>query len=226
MNKTDLMACGPDKLKNTNLIFRYWSFGYKYTKQFTQMSYIADFITEISKEKTTGNGMKNLMCNISPVILSVTNDVVTEVTANMSGNKAIDECLQRFPKEARITTYFENLCYLNVKITTNLDLLFEAIDEFEDALTAPRGTASRGLIPYNDPTSSMIKFQSVKLVGAPVCKGETECYYNVDLMDKRQPPPIRRQIHDIFLQIGFANCDSCIYDTINAFYEAVSQIEE
>ncbi|KAA6355334.1 MAG: hypothetical protein EZS28_049139, partial [Streblomastix strix] len=37
MNKTDLMASGPDKLKNIDLLFRNWSLGYQYTKQFTQM---------------------------------------------------------------------------------------------------------------------------------------------------------------------------------------------
>ncbi|KAA6309703.1 MAG: hypothetical protein EZS28_056453, partial [Streblomastix strix] len=47
MNKTDLMASGPDKLKNIDLLFRNWSLGYQYTKQFTQMGCTADLITKI-----------------------------------------------------------------------------------------------------------------------------------------------------------------------------------
>ncbi|KAA6367291.1 MAG: hypothetical protein EZS28_037183 [Streblomastix strix] len=95
MNKTDLMASGPDKLKNIDLPFRNWSLGYQYTKQFTQMRCTADLITNISIEQTTDSGMKNLMCSISPVTLSIKNYVVTEVTANMSEYKATDDCLQK-----------------------------------------------------------------------------------------------------------------------------------
>ncbi|KAA6353992.1 MAG: hypothetical protein EZS28_050480, partial [Streblomastix strix] len=42
---------------------------------------------------------------------------------------------------------------------SNLDLLFEATDEFEDALTTPRNTASRRLNPHTDLTSFMIILQ-------------------------------------------------------------------
>ncbi|KAA6384864.1 MAG: hypothetical protein EZS28_019611 [Streblomastix strix] len=95
MNKTDLMASGPDKLKNIDLLFRNWSLGYQYTKQFTQMGCTADLITKISIEQITDSGLKNLMCSITPVTLSIKNYVVTEVTANMSRYKATDDCLQR-----------------------------------------------------------------------------------------------------------------------------------
>ncbi|KAA6337453.1 MAG: hypothetical protein EZS28_052787, partial [Streblomastix strix] len=232
MNETDLMASGPDKLKNIDLLFRNWSLRYQYTKQFTQMGCTADLITKISIEQITDSGLKNLMCSITPVTLSIKNYVVTEVTANMSGYKATDDCLQRvyefyanrpfvvpsqrvqawsfptsatttgirtsqniplshvtdlcllFPKDARATICYENPCYHNMQITTcgrnfpdmpmntldqqffqmqlnasNLDLLFEATDEFEDALTTPRNTASRRLNPHTDLTSFMITLQ-------------------------------------------------------------------
>ncbi|KAA6360246.1 MAG: hypothetical protein EZS28_044228 [Streblomastix strix] len=95
MNKTDLMANGPDKLKNIDLLFRNWSLGYQYTKQFTQMGSTADLITKISIEQIADSGLKNLICSISLVTLSIKNYVVTEVTANMSVYKATDDCLQR-----------------------------------------------------------------------------------------------------------------------------------
>ncbi|KAA6359832.1 MAG: hypothetical protein EZS28_044641, partial [Streblomastix strix] len=153
--------------------------------------------------------------------LSLKNYVVTEVTANICGYKATDDCLQTvceffanisffiptqkveawsfptratttgirtsqniplshvidlcllFPKGARATTCYENPFYHNMQVSTcgrnfpdmpmntldqqffsmqlnasNLDLLFEATDEFEDALTTPRNTASRRLNPH------------------------------------------------------------------------------
>ncbi|KAA6370085.1 MAG: hypothetical protein EZS28_034388 [Streblomastix strix] len=287
MNKTDLMASGPDKLKNIDLLFRNWSLDYQYTKQFTQMGCTADLITKISIEQITDSGLKNLMCSISPMTLSIKNYVVTEVTANMSGYKAIDDCLQRvrefyanrpfivpaqrveawsfptsatstgirtsqniplshvtdlcllFPKDARATTCYEIPCYHNMQVTTcgrnfpdmpmntldqqfyqiqlnasNLDLLFEATDEFEDALTTPRNTASRRLNPHTDLTQFMITLQcernsngaltfdgldtnnqnvSVELRGGPIYQGDTDCYYNVDLLG-------RRPLHQFFAQ--------------------------
>ncbi|KAA6354912.1 MAG: hypothetical protein EZS28_049560, partial [Streblomastix strix] len=92
---TDLMASGPDKLKNIELLFRNWSLGYQYTKQFTQMGCTADLITKLSIEQITDIGLKYLMCSISPVTLSIKNYAVTEVTANMNGYKAIDVCIQK-----------------------------------------------------------------------------------------------------------------------------------
>ncbi|KAA6380703.1 MAG: hypothetical protein EZS28_023768, partial [Streblomastix strix] len=319
MNKTDLMASGPDKLKNIDLLFRNWSLGYQYTKQFTQMGCTADLITKISIEQITDSGLKNLMCSITPVTISIKNYFVTEVTANMSGYKATDDCLQRirefnanrpfvvpsqrveawsfptsatttgirtsqniplshvtdlcllFPKDARATTCYENPCYHNMQVTTcgrnfpdmpintldqqffqmqlnasNLDLLFEATDEFEDALTTTRNTASRRLNPHTDLTSFMITLQcernsngaltfdgldtndqnvSVELRGAPIYQGETDCYYNVDLMGKRPPPPILCTIHDTFWLFGPANGGTCVYDVNNTFDEVISQIE-
>ncbi|KAA6328188.1 MAG: hypothetical protein EZS28_053744, partial [Streblomastix strix] len=172
------------------------------------------------------------MCSITPVTLSIKNYVVTEVTANMSGYKATDDCLQRvrefyanrplvvplqrveawsfptsvtiiiirtsqnipishitdlcllFPKDARATTCYKNPCYHNMLVITceknfpdvqmdtldqqffqkklnasNIDLLFEATDEFEDALTTSRNTASRRLNSTADLISFMITLQ-------------------------------------------------------------------
>ncbi|KAA6387056.1 MAG: hypothetical protein EZS28_017419 [Streblomastix strix] len=219
------------------------------------------------------------MCSISPVTLSIKNYVVTEMTANMSGYRATDDCLQKvrdyfanrpfvvpaqrveaqtfptsatttgirtsqniplfhvtdlcilFLKDVRATTCQENPCYHNMQVITcgrnfsdmpmntldqqffqmqlnarNLDLLFEATDEFEDASTTPRNTASRRLNPHTDLTSFMITLQcernsngaltfdglytnnqnvSLELRGGPIYQGDTDCYYNIDLMGKR-----------------------------------------
>ncbi|KAA6370081.1 MAG: hypothetical protein EZS28_034393 [Streblomastix strix] len=59
------------------------------------MVYTADLITKISIEQITDSGLKNLMSSITPVTLSIKNYVVTEVTANLSGYKATDDCPQR-----------------------------------------------------------------------------------------------------------------------------------
>ncbi|KAA6397139.1 MAG: hypothetical protein EZS28_007334 [Streblomastix strix] len=84
---------------------------------------------------------------------------------------------------------------------SNLDLLFEAIDKFEDTLTTPRNTATRRLNPHIDLTSFLITLQcesnnngaltfdghdtqnqniSVELRGAPIYQGATDSYYNAD----------------------------------------------
>ncbi|KAA6353974.1 MAG: hypothetical protein EZS28_050499, partial [Streblomastix strix] len=56
-------------------------------------------------------------------------------------------------------------------------------------------------------------------------QSDTDCYYNVDLMGKRPPPPILCTIHDTFQLFGPANGDSCVYDVNNTFDEVISQIE-
>ncbi|KAA6392435.1 MAG: hypothetical protein EZS28_012037 [Streblomastix strix] len=95
MNQTDLKANGPDKMKNIDLFFSNWRLGNQYAKQFTQMGCTADLITKIIIEQITDSGLKSLMRSITPVTLSIKNYVITEVTANMSGYKAINECFQR-----------------------------------------------------------------------------------------------------------------------------------
>ncbi|KAA6363701.1 MAG: hypothetical protein EZS28_040771, partial [Streblomastix strix] len=47
MSKSDLMASGPDKLKNIDLLFRNCGLSYQQTKQFTHMGCTADLITKI-----------------------------------------------------------------------------------------------------------------------------------------------------------------------------------
>ncbi|KAA6371301.1 MAG: hypothetical protein EZS28_033172 [Streblomastix strix] len=261
-----------------DLMFRNWSLTFQYTKQFTQLGCTADFITGLHAENLTESELKNLVCDIKPVTISIKNYVITEVTANMAGYQATDACLNRvhqlysqrpfvvpvqrvevwpfptsatltgirttqnnplshvtdfcllFPKDARATTCFENPCYQNMQITTcgrnfpdmpmntldqqffslqlnasNLDLLFDAADEYEDALSTLRNTATRRLNPYTDLTSFQITFQcesnsngaltfdgldtqnqntSVELRGAPIYQGATDSYYNVDTSGK------------------------------------------
>ncbi|KAA6389569.1 MAG: hypothetical protein EZS28_014905 [Streblomastix strix] len=128
----------------------------------------------------------------------------------------------------------------------NLDLLFEATDEFEDALTTPRNAASRRLNTHTDLTSFMITLQCernsydaltfdglntqnqnvlIELREVPIYQGDTDCYYSVNLMGKRQLPPILCTIHDTFWLFGPTNGGSCVYDVRNIFNEVVSQIE-
>ncbi|KAA6359546.1 MAG: hypothetical protein EZS28_044927, partial [Streblomastix strix] len=229
MNKDELLGSSQQKLMDIDLMFRNWSLTFQYTKQFTQLGCTAVLITGLHVEPLTESGLKNLICDIKPVTISIKNYVITEVTANMAGYKATDACLNRvrqfysqrpfvvpaqrvevcpfptsatltgirtsqniplshasnfcllFPKDARATTCFENPCFQNMEVTTcgrnfpdmpmntldqqffqlqlnasNLDLLFEATDEFEDALTTPRNTATRRLNPHTDLTSFLI----------------------------------------------------------------------
>ncbi|KAA6308825.1 MAG: hypothetical protein EZS28_056618, partial [Streblomastix strix] len=78
-----------------DLMFRNWSLTFQYTKQFTQLGCTADLITGLHAEPLTESGLKNLICDIKPVTISIKNYVITEVTANMSGYKATDACLNR-----------------------------------------------------------------------------------------------------------------------------------
>ncbi|KAA6394349.1 MAG: hypothetical protein EZS28_010121, partial [Streblomastix strix] len=277
----------------------------QYTKQFTLLGCTADLITSIRTELLTPSGLKNLVCDIAPVTVSIKNYVVTEVTANMAGYKATDEYLNRvrsffstrafvvaaqrveiwpfptsatltdfvllFSKDARCTTCIENLYYKNMQLTTcgrnfpdipmntidqqllqlqlnatNLDLLFEATDEFEDALTTPRNTATRRLYAHTDLTSFMISLQcernsngtltfdgldtinqdtSVELRGAPIYQGVTDCYYNVDTYGKRPAPQILYTVHDTFWLFSPNQGDSCHYDTTYSLDEVIGEIK-
>ncbi|KAA6396566.1 MAG: hypothetical protein EZS28_007908 [Streblomastix strix] len=134
-------------------------------------------------------------------------------------------------KDARAMTCFENPCYQNMQITicgrnfsdmpmntldqqffqlqfnaSNLDLLFQATDEYEDDLTTTRNTATRRLNPHTDLTSFLITLQcernsngavtidgldtqnqntSDELRGAQISQGATDSYYNVDICGKK-----------------------------------------
>ncbi|KAA6394714.1 MAG: hypothetical protein EZS28_009757 [Streblomastix strix] len=188
---------------------------------------------------------------------------------NISLPHVNDLCLL-FPEDARATTCFENPCYQNMQITncgrnfpdmpmntfdqqffqlqlnaSNLDLLFEATDEFEDALATSRNTATRRLNPHTDLTSFLITIQcerisngaltfdgedtknqntSVELRGAPVYQGATDSYYNVDTSGKRPPPPILCTVHDTFWLFSPAAGRSCIYDTNRSFDEVIGPL--
>ncbi|KAA6396884.1 MAG: hypothetical protein EZS28_007594 [Streblomastix strix] len=318
MNKDELLSSGQQKLMDIDLFFRNWSLTFYYTKQFMQLGCTADLITNIKTEEQTQNGLKNLICDINPVTISITNYVVTEVTVNMTRYNANDACLARvrdffstrafvvpaqrveiwpfstsatltgirtsqniplshvtdlvllFPKDARCTICFENPSYQNMQLTTfgrnfpnmpmntidqqffqlqlnasNLDLLFEATDEFEDALTTPRNTATRRLNPHTDLTSFMISLQCernnkgtltfdgldtmnqnicVELIGAPIYKRIIDSYYNVDTNGKRPPPPILCTVHDTFWIFSPNQGGSVHYDTTHSFDEVVGEI--
>ncbi|KAA6404458.1 MAG: hypothetical protein EZS28_000009 [Streblomastix strix] len=139
-------------------------------------------------------------------------------------------------KDVRATTCFENPCYQNMQVTTcsnnfpdmpmntldqqffqlqikasNLDLSIEATEEFEDALTTPRNTATRRLNPHTELINFLITLQyernsngaltfdgldtqnqntSIDLRGVPIYQGATNSYYNVDTRGKRPSSPI------------------------------------
>ncbi|KAA6391137.1 MAG: hypothetical protein EZS28_013335 [Streblomastix strix] len=152
----------------------------------------------------------------------------------MSGYKATDDYLQRvrelfakrpfvipaqrveawsFPTSAT-TSGIRSSQNIPLSHVTDLYLLFEATDEFEDALTTSRNTASRRLNPHTVLTLFMITLQSEKNSNGaltfdgldsnnfnvsiefrrePICFGEIDYCYNVDLMGKGPSQPITGQ---------------------------------
>ncbi|KAA6401770.1 MAG: hypothetical protein EZS28_002712 [Streblomastix strix] len=203
-----------------------------------------DLIIGLYVELLPESVLKNLVCNIKPITISIKNYVITEVTANMAGYKATDTCHNRVRQFKRQRPFIvlalpveiiviSNDCYIN-------DLLFEAIDVFDDALTKPRNTVTRRLNPHSDFTSFLMTLQyqrnsyraftfdaldtpnqntSVELRGAPIYHGATDSYYNVDTSGKRPPPPILCKVHDTFWLFLPAAGGSCIYDTNHSFDE-------
>ncbi|KAA6390292.1 MAG: hypothetical protein EZS28_014184 [Streblomastix strix] len=185
--KDELMSSSQDKLKNIDLFFHNWSLTFQYTNMFTQIGCTADLVTGVRAEELTPSGLKNLVCDVKPVTVSVRNYIITAVTANMCGYKASDTCLNRcliFPKDPRCTTCFENPCYQNMQLsnlgrnfadfllialnqqfftmqlqTNNLNNIFEATDEYEDSPATPRGTATRKYNQNTDITSFFIALQ-------------------------------------------------------------------
>ncbi|KAA6359585.1 MAG: hypothetical protein EZS28_044888 [Streblomastix strix] len=95
MNKDELLSSSQQKLMDIDLMFRNWSLTFQYTKQFTQLGCTADLITGLHAEPLIESGLKNLICDIKPVTISIKNYVITEVTANIAGYKATDACLNR-----------------------------------------------------------------------------------------------------------------------------------
>ncbi|KAA6395257.1 MAG: hypothetical protein EZS28_009212 [Streblomastix strix] len=78
-----------------DFMFWNWSLTFKYTKQFTQLGCTAELIAGLHTEQLIESGLKNLVCDIKPVTISIKNYVTTEVTANTTGYKATDLCLNR-----------------------------------------------------------------------------------------------------------------------------------
>ncbi|KAA6385726.1 MAG: hypothetical protein EZS28_018748 [Streblomastix strix] len=128
---------------------------------------------------------------------------------------------------------------------SNIGLLFEATDEFEDVLTTSRNTATRKLDPHTDLTRFLITLQceknnngtltfdgldiqnqntSVELRGAPIYQGATDSYNNVDISGKRPPPPILYTVHEIFLLFSPAAGGSSICDIKHSFDEIIGPL--
>ncbi|KAA6372481.1 MAG: hypothetical protein EZS28_031992, partial [Streblomastix strix] len=147
----------------------------------------------------------------------------------LSHNMQITTCGRNFP-DMPMNSLDQQFFQLQFN-ASNLDLLFEATDEFEDALTTPRNTATRRLNPHTDLTSFLITLQcernsngalifdgldtqnqntSVELRGAPIQQGATDSYYNVDTSGKRPPPPILCTVHDTFWLFSPTAGGSCI----------------
>ncbi|KAA6377967.1 MAG: hypothetical protein EZS28_026505, partial [Streblomastix strix] len=106
MNKDELLSSGQQKLMDIDLFFRKWSLTFQYTMQFTQLGCTADLITSMRTEQLTPSGLKNLICDITPVIVLIKNYVVTEVTANMAGYKATDACI------AKVRDFFSTIVFV------------------------------------------------------------------------------------------------------------------
>ncbi|KAA6357065.1 MAG: hypothetical protein EZS28_047408, partial [Streblomastix strix] len=93
--KDEIMSSGQDKLKDIDLFFRNWSLTFQYTNMYTQIGSTANLITGIRAEELTPSGLKNLVCDVKPVTVSIRKYIIIAVTANMSGYKASDACLNR-----------------------------------------------------------------------------------------------------------------------------------
>ncbi|KAA6376672.1 MAG: hypothetical protein EZS28_027805 [Streblomastix strix] len=95
INKNELLSSGQDKLKDIDFFFRNWSLTFQYTNMYTQIGCTADLVTGIRAEELTPSGLKNLVCDIKPVTVSISNYIIDAVTANMCGYKASESCLNR-----------------------------------------------------------------------------------------------------------------------------------
>ncbi|KAA6356160.1 MAG: hypothetical protein EZS28_048313, partial [Streblomastix strix] len=82
INKDELLSSGQDRLKDIDLFFRNWSLTFQYTNMYTQVGCNADLVTGICAEELTSSGLKNLVCDIKPVTVSVRNQIIEAVTAN------------------------------------------------------------------------------------------------------------------------------------------------
>ncbi|KAA6381553.1 MAG: hypothetical protein EZS28_022921 [Streblomastix strix] len=129
--------------------------------------------------------------------------------------------------------------------SSNLDLLFEATDEFEDALTTSKNTAARRFNPHTDLTffintlqyernindaltfdglDTMNQITSVEHRGIPIYQGVIECYYYVDRVGKRPPLLILIGSHGTFWIFNPSQGGSQIYDTTHSFDEVIGSV--
>ncbi|KAA6404192.1 MAG: hypothetical protein EZS28_000275 [Streblomastix strix] len=161
MIKTDLMASGPDKLKNIDQLFKNWM------TQSIKNYVVTEAAANMSGYKITDDCLQRVRefyANRPFVVPSQrveawsfpksTMSTGIRTQQNIPLSHVTDLCLL-FPKDARATTCSENPCYHNII----LDLSFQAIDEFEDALKTSRNMASRRLNIHTDLTSFMIALQ-------------------------------------------------------------------
>ncbi|KAA6384205.1 MAG: hypothetical protein EZS28_020272, partial [Streblomastix strix] len=95
IKKDELLSSDQDNIKDIDLFFRNWSLTFQYTNMYTQIGCTADLFTGLRAEELTPSGLKNLVCDIKSVTLSVRNYIIEAVTANMSGYKASETCLNR-----------------------------------------------------------------------------------------------------------------------------------
>ncbi|KAA6390606.1 MAG: hypothetical protein EZS28_013868 [Streblomastix strix] len=247
MNKIDLMAGELNKLKNIDLLFRNWTLsiknyavtgvtanmsGYKATDDYLQR------VREFFANRRFVVSAQRVEAWSFPTSATTTG---IRTSQNIPLSHVVDLC-PLFSKEARATTCYENPCYHNI----NLNLLFEATDEFVDSLTTPRNTVLGRLNPHTDLTSFMITLQcerksnraltfdgqdinnqnvSVELREASIFQSSTDCYYNINLMGKIPPPPILCTIHDIFWLFGHVHGCSRVFDVNNTFDEVITYIE-
>ncbi|KAA6363641.1 MAG: hypothetical protein EZS28_040832, partial [Streblomastix strix] len=92
INKDELLSSGHDELKDIDLFFHNWSYTFQYTNMFTKIGCTADLITGVRAEELTPSGLKNLVCDIKPVTISVRNYIISVDVSNMCGYKAQQEC--------------------------------------------------------------------------------------------------------------------------------------
>ncbi|KAA6393049.1 MAG: hypothetical protein EZS28_011424 [Streblomastix strix] len=90
MNKDKLLSSSQQKLMDTDFMFRNWCLTFQDINQFTQLGCTADLITGLHAELLTESGLKNLICDIKPVTISINNYIITEVKDIMAGYKATD----------------------------------------------------------------------------------------------------------------------------------------
>ncbi|KAA6370686.1 MAG: hypothetical protein EZS28_033786 [Streblomastix strix] len=152
-------------------------------------------------------------------------------------------CGRNFP-DMPMNTLDQQIFQLQFDIL-NLDLLFEAIDEFDDALITLRDTVTRRLNPQTDLANFQITLQcernsngalsldglgtqnqntTIELRGASIYEVAADSFYNVDTSGKRQLTPILCIVHETFWLFSAAAGGSCIFDTNNSFDEVIGPL--